>query len=45
MADPQISYEAIVRTEIAIGLMNRARGVLSERIAVFGGDQPQRSRR
>lgn len=40
MDERQTSYEAIVRADIAIEIMNKARGLVSERVAALEADDP-----
>lgn len=40
MDEQQTSYEAIVRAEIAIEIMNKARGLVSERVAALEAEYP-----
>ncbi|MCW8060473.1 hypothetical protein [Agrobacterium tumefaciens] len=40
MGEQQTSFEAIIRAEIAIGIMNRARGLICERVATLAIDDP-----
>ncbi|WP_266064790.1 hypothetical protein [Brucella intermedia] len=40
MDEQQISSEAIMRAEIAIAIMNTARGLLSERVATIEVEDP-----
>lgn len=40
MDQQQTSYEAIVRAQIAIAIMNKARGMVSERVAALEAVDP-----
>lgn len=40
MDEQQTSYEAIVRADIAVEIMNKARGLVSERVVALEADDP-----
>ncbi len=40
MAGPTTTFDVIVRAELAIEIMNQARGLVSERVAAIEADDP-----
>lgn len=45
MTNSPDGYDEIVRTEVAIEIMNQARGILSERFAQIGDSDPETTAR